>query len=131
MFKNVFYDTKRSIIHVWDEAGHSEKEWVPYIYIPGGDGSTKNLAGEPVHKRSFGDYNEYYNFAKEYTGEIYENKVRPEIQWLADEYHNIPDEDIPVPKLLIYYLDIEVAYQDEFPKPSLAQYPICLISIRN
>ena len=118
-------------MHLWTEEGHEKIDWVPYVFIDDPlNGNTKNLNGDKVSKKTFDSYNEYYSFQKD-NYSLYENKVRPEIQFLTERYYETPDEDIPTPKLLIYYLDIEVNYEQEFPKPSLAKYPICLISIRN
>ncbi|MFW6377392.1 MAG: hypothetical protein ACOCZ5_01975, partial [bacterium] len=55
-----------------------------------------------------------------------ENKVMPEIQFLAEYYHKIPDDELEVPDLKIYSLDIET-YSFEFPSPKFAPDPIVLI----
>jgi len=135
MFKNCFYNTRRSMIHLWEQVGgkdlYTEIPWTPYVFLKSPKGSVKTLDGIPVVKRDFETYNDYYNFTKD-RYDIFENKSRPEIQFLAERYHGIPDDDLEVPNLLVYYLDIEVAVESSgFPKPEDANDPISLISIKN
>jgi DNA polymerase elongation subunit (family B) len=132
MFRNVYYNSKKSKICLWTSNGYKEIEWVPYVFINNPNGEYKNLDGESVSKKIFQNYQEYTTFQKNNTSTaMYENAVRPEIQFLAERYYDIPDEEIQSPKLLIYYLDIEVAFQDEFPNALEAKYPITLISVRD
>jgi len=111
---------------------YTEIPWVPYVYIPTNKSDIKNIYGRPVAKKTFPDYYSYTNFLKENDGpNIFENKVRMETQFLGERYHGIPDEEIPVPNLKTYYLDIEVMGTEGFPDPKDANDPIILISIRD
>lgn len=134
MFKNCFYNTKKSKIHLWEQVNgknlYTEIPWTPYVFLKSKKGNIKTLNGVSVVKRDFDTYNDYYDFVKDRYN-IFENKVKPEIQFLSERYHTIPDDDLEVPNLSIYYLDIEVAAYDGFPKPEDANDPISLISIRN
>jgi hypothetical protein len=56
--------------------------------------------------------------------------VRNEIQFLAERYYGIPDDDMYVPKLKVYYLDIEARPKEGFPDVKNPQDPITLISLR-
>jgi DNA polymerase elongation subunit (family B) len=137
MFKNVYYDTKNSLIHLWEQIdgknNYSKISWVPYVYIGTPVGKSLTIDGLPADRMTFNTYQDYYQFCKNHSVNVYENNARPEIQFLTEYYHKIPDEDIIPPKLLIYYIDIEVNYSKEtgFPKASEARDPVCLISIRN
>jgi len=118
-------------MHLWDENGHSEEHWVPYIFYNTPVGKVKSIDGNLAEKRSFGSYQDYYQFCKNNRMNILENGVRPEIQYLAEKFHHIPDDKIPTPILKTYYLDIEVAFSKIFPNPLLAESPISLISVRD
>ena len=130
MFKNIHYNTKKSAICLWTSDGYEEIPWVPYVFVKAPDGEYKDLDGKSTSEKSFQNYNEYATFQKNNV-DIYENKVKPEIQYLAERYSNIPDEEVQPPELLVYYIDIEVAYVSEFPHPNKAKYPVTLVSVRN
>ena len=138
MFKNVHYDTKRSVIHLWEQINgenlKTEIDWTPYLFLPTNDENrdAKTIFGKPVQKKTFQTYYEYKKFLDEHKNPtISENNVRNEIQFLAERYYGIPDEDMYVPKLKVYYLDIEVRPKEGFPDPKLAQDEITLISLRD
>jgi DNA polymerase elongation subunit (family B) len=133
-FVNVHYDTRKSKMHLWEEIKgrrfYDCVEWVPYVYLRSSNSPIKTIYGETVTKKEFATYQEYHNFLKEDDGLIaYENRVKPEIQFLAERYHQIPDDQLEVPKLRIYTLDIEVLNSEGFPDVRAATDPISLISI--
>jgi DNA polymerase elongation subunit (family B) len=131
-FTNVFYDTRNSILHLWEKDGdtpsYSEVYWAPYVFMRDAEGDTKTIDGEVVRKKEFSNYQNYYNYCKD-NYSIYENKVRPEIQFLTESYHSIPDDEIPVPRLKIYSIDIEVAHEEGFPHADKAEFPVVCITI--
>jgi len=136
MFINTYYDTKKSTMHVWKSIDgknvYTKEHWVPYVFLRDGKGPYKTIDGEKAAKIEFNTYQNYYNYNNnEYHDNILENKVKPEIQYLTEQYSDIPDEDIPAPKLLIYYVDIEIHKEIGFPSVSKADSPVVLISIRN
>lgn len=138
MFKNVYYDTKKSIIHLWEqlkgENFYSEIPWTPYVFIPAkeGDEDARTIFGKPVQKQTFDSYYDYNSFLKDHKNpSISENNVRNDIQFLSERYYGIPDEEMEVPKLLIYYLDIEVRSKEGFPNVKKPDDEIILISVRN
>lgn len=135
MFRNVHYDKRNSIIHLWEtvnkERIYKKIPWVPYVYFK--DESIKNpdtysIFDEPVKKIKFKTYTEYKNFTEGKTI-FYENNVKPEIQFLAERYYNIPDDSIEIPEIRIQFCDIEVYSTKGFPYPSNAIFPITLISV--
>jgi hypothetical protein len=121
VFINSYYDTKRSTMHIWENIDgkdvYSSEKWVPYVFLSDNRGPYKTIHGDSASKIEFKTYQDYYNYNNnEYHDNILENKVKPEIQYLAERYSHIPDEDIPAPKLLIYYVDIEVHSEDILDK---------------
>lgn len=139
MFKNIYYDTKKSVIHLWEQIDGENLpdkiEWTPYLYLPTENEDqidAQTIFGDPVHKRTFQSYSNYSKFLQENKNPIIsENNVRNEIQFLAERYHGIPDDEMEVPKLKVYYLDIEVIPKEGFPSTKNPQDPVVLISIRD
>jgi len=136
MFRNCFFDTKKSKIYLWEQINgenlYTTIDWVPYVFIRSNSGDITTISGDPVVKKTFNSYYEYYEFNDRNGQIIFENKVRPEIQFLVDRYYNIQDTDIIPPKLKSIYLDIEVFIDDPSNingwKPENADCPIVLIS---
>ena len=68
MFKNSFYDTKRSIMHLFEQAEgetkthHTEIPWTPYLYMPSKESDIKTIFGRSVHKKEFDTYFDYHQF---------------------------------------------------------------------
>ena len=138
MFKNVWYDTKKSQIHLWEQIDNTNLydiiDWCPYVFIPSTeeDADVKTIFGENAKKKNFRSYYEYYKFLDaNKTPRISENNVRNEIQFLSERYYGIPDEEMYVPNLLCYYIDIEVLPEKGFPDWKDPKDPIILASIRN
>lgn len=111
MFCNIFYDLRKSMIHIWTKVkGHNDydcEKFVPYVFVEDEEGTVKSIDGKLMSKKTFDSYGEYYVFVKEHP-EVHENIVKPEIQFLAERYYNIPDDEIENPKLKIFSIDIEV-----------------------
>lgn len=138
MFKNCYYDTRKNEMHLWEQLKgenlYTQIPWTPYIFIPSTkkDSDVKTIFGKDAKKKKFRSYYDYYEFLKNNNSpRISENNVKNEIQFLAERYHGIPDEEMYVPNLLVYYLDIEVLPEEGFPDYRDPQDPIILISIRN
>lgn len=140
MFKNCYYDTRKSQLHLWEQINgenlHDTIDWTPYLFLPTEEENqedAKTIYGKPAHKRTFNTYEEYSKFSennkKDHT--ISENNVRSEIQFLAERYHGILDDEMEVPKLKVYYIDIEVIPKEGFPDVKNPQDPIVLISVRD
>jgi len=138
MFKNCYYGTRHSVVHLWEQVSgenlYTEIDWTPSIFLP----STKSNAdaftifGNPVQKKIFNSYYDYSSFLKSNKSvNIFENNVRSEIQFLSERYYGIPDDEMDVPNLLVYYLDIEVIPELGFPDWKDPKDPVILASIRN
>ena len=132
MFINSYYETKESTMHIWEsvdgQPNYRTEYWIPYVFMRTTGGDIKTIDGHTVTKKTFDTYNDYYSFCKDRSN-IYENKVRPEIQFLAESYHNIMDDQIDVPRLRICSLDIEVAHEESFPDPESAEFPVVLVTL--
>lgn len=134
MFKNTFYNTRTSELHLWDQIKGEDFydiiSWSPYVFNEDSSGNVTTIDGKLAKIELFDNYKQYSNYQKN-CGYVLENKAKPEIQFLAERYHGIPDDKIEVPTLLIYTIDIEVDIDKGFPKPEDAKVPINLMSIKN
>ena len=104
MFKNIYFDTKKSTIHLWEQFSgqdsYTEIPWVPYVFDLDSEGEIHTIDGKFSSKHEFDSYEDYYSYQSSMQN-IFENNVRPEIQFLAERYSGIPDEEIEIPKLKI------------------------------
>ena len=131
-FINCYYDHRLSTMHLWEqikgEKFYDKIEWVPYVFIRTTDSDIKTIYGQPVRKKTFSTYRDYYTFCKDRTA-IFENRVKPEIQFLAERYHKTPEDELEVAKLKIFTLDIEVNDKEGLPDVRNPNDEITLISI--
>ncbi len=135
MFKSIFYNTKTSTIHLWEEIKgegfYDEIFWVPYVFVDDENGEIETIYGNKVSKKDFNSYKQYMDFCKNNTKGYYENKVVPVIQFLAERYYKLSNEEITAPDLKIYSLDIEVNSNHGFPNISFPQSIITAITVTN
>jgi DNA polymerase elongation subunit (family B) len=93
-------------------------------------GDAKSIFETPLRKRLFKDTRHRNNFLKDCgTTRVFEN-IRPEQQFLIDNFWK-KNEEIEFSKnpLRIQYVDIEVYCPDVFPTPEEAHQPINVITI--
>jgi DNA polymerase elongation subunit (family B) len=131
----VFYDSRKSQMHVWEQVKgqnmYDVLDWAPYVYVKTDDGNAATLDGQKAKKVYFKSYLDYYTYSKTREN-LLENAVKPEIQFLTERYHGIRDDELEVPKLCIYSIDIEVPRGDSgFSDVNDADDPVVLISICN
>lgn len=135
IFKNSFYDTRQSTIHIWEQINgedlYDKFQWVPYVFVKsiGDRVNAETIDGNPVMRKDFYTYQDYYDYQQ--NNFCFENKVRPEIQFLSERYYEIPDDEVKVPALTIYSIDIEVLANKGFPDAKKAIDPITIISYTN
>ena len=135
MFRNVYYDTRHSKIHLWEtckgERIYDTFSWVPYLFAKTTEETgIRTIYGDHVKKVEFNNYRGFYEFQKTPNKAIFENNMKPEIQFLADRYYAIADDDLEIPALRVFYLDIEVyAPNTGFPYPDQAKFPVSAITI--
>ena len=121
MFRNIYYDRYNRLIHLWETEGekryHRKISFVPYVFVKNMDSNSeiKSIFGEGVKKKTFSTFNDYKEFCDNILSEkddknqnIYENNVKPEIQFLTERYFHIPDSEMKAVPLRINVLDIEV-----------------------
>ena len=136
-FKNIYYNHKMNKIHLWEEINgesfYDSIDWSPYVFLKAKNSNIHTIYGDPTIKKEFDSYVEYKDFCKENSGNpnVFENLIKPETQFLAERYYKIPDDEISIPNLLIYSLDIEVNNKEGFPKAMKAKWPVVLISVLN
>jgi len=123
-------------MYLWEQSKGNDEfnivNWVPYVYEADESKSSniKTIDGIPVNKRTFAAIKDYKDYQKLHKNTVFENEVPFDIQFLCEKYHHIPDDDIEVPKLKIYSIDIEVHSEEGFPKAQEAKFPVVLINVR-
>lgn len=134
MFRNCHYDGRTNTIHLWEQINnqriYDKIPWVPYVFEKSENGDIKTIDGISVEKVNFSNGTEYREYTKD-NHSCYENKVLPPIQFLSERYHPIDDEELEVPKLKIYSIDIEIFKSTGgFPNPKDADSPISVINVK-
>jgi len=132
-FRNCYYDVRKGMMHLWEtisgERLYTEIPWTPYVYEKDRDGDIKTIDGVSVSKRTFQSFYDYLDYCNNESVGVYENRAKPEIQFLAERYYDIPDDQLEVPKLVTYSVDIEVNCDEGFPHAHTAEWPISVISV--
>lgn len=133
MFRNVHFDYSENKINLWEtingERMFTEIDWVPYIFVPDKEGDITTIYGEKAKKLDFPNYKKFKTFTEDKGLIKYEDHVKPELQFLAERYHQIPDDSLYKPDLRIGSLDIEVFIESSFPLPEEAKGVVTAISI--
>ena len=134
MFRNVYYNKSESSLYLWETVegfrNFRKIDWVPYLYLPDKNGDVETLWGEKASKKEFKDYRAYKVFDDAKDIVKFENHMRPEIQFLAEQYHKFDDNEIVSPLLRIAYFDIEtLSNKPGFTKAIEADGIITAISI--
>jgi DNA polymerase elongation subunit (family B) len=127
-YRNIYYDTRRSTIFLWDYNGNMVREpWAPYVFEHiDKDTGIKSIYGNSVDKIVFDTYKEYKNYQKSFDN-VLENDVPPAIQYLTERYTD--NDNLELPKLHICFIDIETPHNDGFPDVERVPAPIVLISV--
>ena len=142
MYKNIFYDKKQNVIHLWEQINgedlYTKIDWTPYVFLHNERLLPETVDffspdGKPVKTLKFKNFWDYmkYNKANKDNPFLYENDVKPEIQFLVDRYGLIPDEELTLPDLKIYSIDIETLIDKGFADPENAAGIVVLISVIN
>ena len=110
-------------------------EYSPSLYLPATriqEIKFRNLEGEPLQQKIFGDIRSARDFVKQFdgvsnAGKIY-GQTRFEYAYIADQHSGMVDYDFE--KVLIAVIDIEVGSENGFPDPYKADEPITAIAIK-
>ena len=111
-------------------------DYSPSLYIPfkSNFGTTpfKNLAGEPLQQKIFGDIRSARDYIKQFDGipgaPLVYGQNRFEYAYIADQHKGMVDYDFD--KVSIAVIDIEVGSENGFPDPYEANEPITAIAIK-
>jgi DNA polymerase elongation subunit (family B) len=109
-------------------------EYSPSLYLPSKRENTtfKNLEGEPLEQKIFGNIREAREYTKKFDGipgvpKIY-GQTRFEYAYIAEEHNGMVDYDQS--KVKTWVIDIEVGSENGFPDPYQANEPITAICIK-
>lgn len=135
-WRNIFYDGRQGIIHLWtwDENGKRVKivtDYEPHLYIESSNGNdATSIFNTPLKKVTFKNQFDRSKFVNETPIKRLFNNLSCEQDFLLttykDEIHKL---DFGQHALKVYFLDIETYSPNEFPVPELAKDPINLITL--
>lgn len=116
MFRNAYFDQYKNKIHLWEtidgERTHKQLDFVPYVFVENRDKNSevKSIFGNGVQKKRFRSYKDYKEFCEGTlkNDKVFENFVKPELQFLSEYYHKVNDDDMEMVPLRINIFDIEV-----------------------
>lgn len=132
MFYTFIGKKGNNIYHIgYDNIGKKFCEAVPFkpsIYYKQDNGEEVSLYGEKLKKKTFNDINEFGKFVHNNRDMIdFYGDVTPQAQFITENYKGKVNYDRK--NIRVWWLDIEVNTNGEFPVPELAKYPIVAISI--
>lgn len=135
-YRNVFYDNKEGVVHLWtwDENGERTEKVVPYkpyIYIEEENASdAKSIFNTPLKKIVFLNQYKRSEYLKNTPLKRIFHNLQVQQQFLLDTFKDEIDKpDFGSQPLRIFYLDIETYATDHFSTPQDANDPINLITI--
>ncbi len=112
----------------------------PHLYVddPGGSGEFKTIDGKPVKKKEFKDVKEIMAFRQKYENvsgfNMYGLQTSKSWYYIYYDYlqDHFPKEVQYDPKhIVVANIDIEVAADEGFPDPGLAEKPITAIAMQS
>ena len=116
MYRNIYYDNKNQLIHLWtwDENGNRvkyETSYEPYLYIESSTGTDGvSIFNTPLKKRSFKSNFDRKKFVTETPLKIFHN-LACEQQFLLDTYKNeVGKLEFGTQPLKVFLFDIENIY---------------------
>lgn len=135
MYRNIYYDNKKSVIHHWgyDESGDPNKleiAYKPFLYLPAANESERDaygIDGVPLVRKEFDNVYERNNFVKTSQGIVYFNLPVAQ-QYLLEKYHTVDVVEMTRFPLRTFFYDIEVI-ANEFPDPLDSKFPITSLTI--
>lgn len=134
MYSSVYFARSTSSIHYWEynERGRKvyKKEPAPlYFFMKDDGGEYKSIYGDILKKVKFSEWYKYKETREMYQAAnrtLFESSVAIENRFILDKYSS---QEIKIPKLDVYFIDIEVHSEKGFPKATLAEHPITIISV--
>jgi DNA polymerase elongation subunit (family B) len=136
MYRNIYYDYKKSIIHIWtwDENGQRTKlevDFEPYLYIE----DVKSNDATSIFNTKLKKLKFESNFKRKSYLEATSNhrifyNLNPDQQFLLDTFKNeVLNPDFSINPLRIYYLDIETYKKNEKDAFSTAEEAKDIINV--
>jgi DNA polymerase elongation subunit (family B) len=135
-YRNIYYDIKKSIIHLWtwDEFGERTKletSFEPYLFIENNEANDGvSIFNTKLKKLKFNSQYDRHRFVKDTPLKKLFYNINVEQQFLLDTFKNeVSKPDFGIHPLKIFYLDIETYATDHFATPQEASDPINLITV--
>jgi len=136
MYRNVYYDNREQVVHLWtwDELGKPikvESSYEPYLYIESSHFcDATSIFNTSLKKVKFKNQFERNKFLKDTPIKRIFHNLSCEQEFLLSTYKDeVGKPESLINPLKVFWLDIETYSPDEFPHPEIAKDPINLITI--
>ena len=140
MYRNVCYNVgpdtgwKGEItLYTWDDEGNPEERVFPHksrLYYERPNGYYKSMFNTLLEKKEFDSIIERSRWIKNNPGiKIFES-FHPEREFLLDYFDGQQEnDDFDKYDLRVHFIDIEIAIEEEFPRPNNPIYPINVLTV--
>lgn len=141
MYRNVVSYTENGQDYVWETTWNEKGERIelvtpvnPYLYFEDKNATSskdKSIFGRPLRFLDWNSSFERKKWIEENKDIMLFDKFSTTKQYLLDKYWkcDVTSHEFSQYPLRIFFFDIEVEIQDEFPEADMALYPINVISI--
>ena len=130
MYRNVYYDNREQVIHLWtwDELGKPikvESSYEPYLYIESSHFcDATSIFNTSLKKVKFKNQFERNKFLKDTPIKRIFHNLSCEQEFLLSTYKDeVGKPESLINPLKVFWLDIETYSPDEFPHPEIAKDP--------
>jgi DNA polymerase elongation subunit (family B) len=120
MYKNIYYQRERNLVHLWDDhLGYRTFPYTRYAYEPAANGEARSIYGDRLTK--------IYKFKNDDEG-LFESDVPETTRVLVDTY---TDSDLPSEGIVTMTFDIEVEMESGLPDVEKAENELTAIGLND
>jgi DNA polymerase elongation subunit (family B) len=117
MYKNIYYERQRNLMHIWDDLrGYFTMPYKKYAYVKDPNGQYTSMYGDKLTK--------IYKWEKDDSEELFESDVPETTRVLVDLYN----DDTPSKGHVVLTFDIEVEMNSGLPNTEKAENEITSIA---
>jgi DNA polymerase elongation subunit (family B) len=140
MYRNVVYKIDNNwhgqiVLYGWDEDGNPTETIIPhksYLYYETPDGTHTSMFGTKLKRKFFSSVIDRAKWIRNNPNTTIFESFKPEREFLLSYFEGQQEkDDFRQHKLRTQIIDIEIAVEDEFPEPDLAEYPINVLTVHD
>jgi DNA polymerase elongation subunit (family B) len=140
MYRNVVYKIDNNwhgqiVLYGWDEDGNPTETIIPHkshLYYETPDGTHTSMFGTKLKRKFFSSVIDRAKWIRNNPNTTIFESFKPEREFLLSYFEGQQEkDDFRQHKLRTQIIDIEIAVEDEFPEPDLAEYPINVLTVHD